>query len=94
MAIILLGKTRCALCAMVLKEGDDLVATSHFIADQQNPLWRYSDAAMHRHCFLAWDQRQRFVDTYNAAVGPITWGDGTYHQMTDDGRILSLRRDA
>ncbi len=47
---------------------------------------------MHRRCFLGWELRQRFVDTYNERVGSITWGNGTYHDMQPDGTIVSKRR--
>lgn len=94
MTLIFLGKTECSICGVVLEEGDDLVATTHFIADQADPLWRFSDSAMHRSCFLEWEQRQNFVQKYNDTVGTITWGNGTYHHMEDDGQISELRRDA
>ena len=94
MALIFLGKTQCALCSAILIAGDELVATTHFIADPSDQLWRFSDAAMHKECFLNWEHMQEFIDKYNAVVGSITWGNGTHHHMTDDGRILSLPRDA
>src|SRR5215813_8715346 len=92
MALITRGITRCALCDSVLKVDDAIVATSHFIADSQHPLWRFSDAAMHKSCFLNWDQRQSFVDLFNQIVGGVTFGNGTYQLMTDDGAIVSLPR--
>src|SRR5215468_511251 len=93
MALISRGKTKCALCNAVIKENDEIVATSHFIADDKDPLWRFSDAAMHKNCFLEWDQRQKFVEKYNQTIGSITWGNGTYHYMKDDGAIVSLKRE-
>ena len=90
MALILIGKTECALCGSVLNADDAIVATSHFIADSQNPFWRFSDAAMHKACFLNWGQRQAFVDLFNEIVGGITFGNGTSHHMRDDGEIVSL----
>ena len=92
MALIFRGKTKCALCDNVLTVDDAIVATSHFIADRQHPLWRFSDAAIHKTCFLEWDQRQAFVGLYNQIVGSITWGSGTYHFMKEDGAIVSLPR--
>jgi hypothetical protein len=93
MALIIRGKTECALCKVVLNVNDKIMATSHFIADTEDPLWRFSDAAMHQNCFLKWDQKQTFVDKYNETVENITWGNGTYHHMNDDGVIVSLRRE-
>jgi hypothetical protein len=90
MALIVSGITKCALCDSVLKMDDAIVATSHFIADLQHPLYRFSDAAMHKTCFLDWDQRQTFVDLFNQIIGGITWGNGTNQFMRDDGTIVSL----
>ena len=91
MALILLGKTQCALCSAVLEAGDDLVSTSHFIADPKDPLWRYSDAAMHRRCFLSWPQRAAFVEKFNATVAVHVWGNGMCHRMRPDGTIVAER---
>jgi hypothetical protein len=77
MALIFRGKTKCALCDGVLKADDAIVATSHFIADRQHPLWRFSDAAMRETCFLDWDQRRLFADMFNQIVGGAIFGDGT-----------------
>jgi hypothetical protein len=94
MALIARGKTKCALCDSVLKVDDEIVATSHFIADIRHPLYRFSDAGMHKTCFLNWDQRQAFADLFNQLFGSITWGDGTNKLMRDDCAIVSLpRRD-
>ena len=90
-ALILPGKTECSLCDNVIMDGDDIVATSHFIADRNDPLWRFSDSAMHRSCFLIWDQRGAFVAKFNQLVGGITFGNGTYHRMESDGTIAVLQ---
>lgn len=86
MALIFLGSSRCALCERAIEAEDGLVATSAFLGPEHR-LWRYSDAAMHRECFLAWGDRQAFVEAYNSIVGPHVAGDGTRHQMLDDGSI-------
>jgi hypothetical protein len=67
-----------------------LVATSHFIGEPTDPLWRFSDAAMHYECFQEWEYRQEFVDKYNATIGKIVWGNGTRHHMKADGLIESI----
>jgi len=56
----------CPLCGKPLRGGEDIVATSHFIADASDPLWRYSDAAMHRSCFDVWEHRDVFTQRYRA----------------------------
>lgn len=66
MALILRGKSRCALCDEVLEEGEELFATSAFLSDEAHPLWRYSDAAMHLSCFRDWPDREAFVAEFNS----------------------------
>lgn len=92
--MVFFGSSKCPLCGVLLREGDELVSTSHFIAEESDPLWRFSDAAMHRSCFLAWDLRAEFVARYNQAVSHRTWGDGCYKHMSDDGTIQRLPRHA
>jgi len=92
MAIIIYGATECALCGKVINEDDDVVATSHFIGDTANPLWKYSDVGMHRQCFRTWDKRHEFVRLFNETFADTTFRDGTYHRMLDDGTITSPRR--
>lgn len=89
MAMIALGVTRCPLCDEVIEEGHAIVATSHFIADSSDSLWRYSDAAFHKSCFLAWERREEFVDRYNAVMGYSHLGGRLQHYMDHEGNIHS-----
>ena len=91
MALILRGATRCSICGTVLQEQEPVVATSHFIADQADPLWQFSDTAMHKGCFLDWHLRKQFLERFNATAGTIIFGNGHYHHMEDDGRISVLK---
>src|ERR1041385_6740900 len=90
MALIFRGKSKCALCGEVIAVDDALVATSHFIADQSDSLWRYSDAAFHKRCFLAWERRAEFVRRYNDKMSGYVWGNGKRHHMDDEGFIHSI----
>ena len=92
MAIVLRGKTECSICGKVILSGDEIVSTSHFIADKDDPLWRFSDSAMHHSCFIEWDHRAEFVAKFNRIAGQITFGNGTYHHMESDGIIAVLKR--
>ncbi len=92
MALILTGKTKCSICEVVIQESDDIVATTSFIADRNDPLWRFSDSAMHRHCFMAWEYRTTFVKKYNETCGFITAGNSTYRHMEDDGNISTRQK--
>ena len=90
MALIFEGSTPCAVCGETIKKGDRVVATSGFIADASDPLFPFSDAAMHGGCFLAWESRAAFVARYNETHESRVWGNGTYFRMEDDGTILTL----
>jgi hypothetical protein len=75
------------LCHEVLAKDDDIVATSHFIADRNDPLWQFSDAGFHRRCFIHWEHRGEFVRRYNEVMAVHVWGNGKRHQMNSDGSI-------
>src|SRR4030095_3554090 len=92
MALLIRDKTTCSICGAVISGSDEVVMTSHFIRDQDDPLWRFSDSAMHWSCFLAWEHRAEFVTRYNRDFGSVTWGNGTYHHMQEDGTIVVLPR--
>ena len=68
MALLLRGKTECPLCYGVIGKDDEVVGTTHFIADQTDPLWQYSDAAFHKKCFDAWERRDEFLARYEEHI--------------------------
>jgi hypothetical protein len=68
MAIVITGKSTCALCGETLLPKQEIVGTPHFIADRKDPLWRFSDAAMHRTCFDEWEHRAEFVARYEQVL--------------------------
>ena len=92
MALIFTGRTLCALCDKVISSGDEIVGTSAFIADKDDPLWKYSDAAFHKTCFISWEKRGEFVSKFNRTMERFVFGDGKYHQMLDDGSIISVAK--
>ena len=65
MVIVIRGSSTCALCHDVLEDEQELVTTSPFIEDTSSDWWRYSDAAFHKNCFMTWESRERFIDTFN-----------------------------
>jgi hypothetical protein len=65
MALILSGKTPCAICGVTLQRGDDIFATSGGPIQPTDPLWQYQDAAMHRACFRSWPLRDSFRQEFN-----------------------------
>lgn len=80
----------CAICAQPLDTNGQMVATTHFIGDENDRLWRYSDAAMHYDCFQAWEHRAEFIEKYNGTIGRTVWGNGTRHHMQHDGIVTSI----
>lgn len=87
MALIARGKSKCALCDKVIAADDAVVATSHFIADKSDSLWRYSDAPFHGSCFFGWERREEFVRRYNQTMRGYVFGNGKRHHMDDQGHI-------
>jgi hypothetical protein len=65
MAILIEGRTECSLCGRILARGEEVVATPHFMRDESHPLWRFSDSAMHRSCFVAWEHAGEFRSLFN-----------------------------
>lgn len=51
MSVIILGQTRCAICAEILQKGDKIVSFSPFVTNRRDRLYRFSDSAFHRDCF-------------------------------------------
>ena len=91
MAIVLRGKTHCSICDSVISQTDEVVSTSHFIADENDPFWKYSDSAMHRCCFMQWEQRDNFAAKFNNIVGRLSSCSGRHVRMEADGSITRLK---
>lgn len=69
------GRSQCSICGGVLARSDVIVATTHFIADRADPLWRFSDSGMHRSCYESWPYRDEFATRYEAVMGDRPgWG--------------------
>ncbi len=85
------GRAHCVLCGDVIRPDDDAFVTPDFLADDADPFWRFSDAAMHRACFLVWDRRKMFVARYNRLA--LRWAapDGSYLHMTSEGDLVRRR---
>lgn len=94
MALIFKGSTPCAICGETIEKDDRIVSTSGFIADASDPLFPFSDAAMHKGCFLAWESKAAFVARYNETHESRVSGNGTYFRMEDDGTITRLRANS
>lgn len=85
------GRGHCALCREAIRPDEDALVTPDFLADETHPFWRFSDAAMHRPCFLVWDGRKSFVASYNRIAKRWPTLDGSQPHMTSEGEILWAR---
>jgi hypothetical protein len=61
MGLVVGGKQVCPLCGKAIRQGDTVVGTALGIVDQTDPLWRFSDATFHLHCFDGWEDRNAFM---------------------------------
>ena len=62
MALILRGKTRCALCKEVLEKKQEIRAFPPFVANRLDPLYVLNDAAVHKACFHNFELGERAVE--------------------------------
>lgn len=85
------GRAHCALCGEVIRFDEDALVTPDFLADETDPFWRFSDAPMHRACFLVWDRRKAFVARYNRVVRQRLELDGSHPHMTSEGEVVRRR---
>lgn len=51
----------CPLCGVKMSQGDRLFKESHFIADPDHDLSRFSDVVMHLDGYAPWAHRRRFA---------------------------------
>jgi hypothetical protein len=79
---------RCVLCGDAVRLGEDAFVTPDFIADEEDPLWRCSDAVIHRACFYVWDRRKVFVARFNRLARGLVASDGTGPFLTSEGRLV------
>lgn len=84
-------REHCALCRDLIGPDEESFVTPDFLADESDPFWPMSDAAVHRACFLVWDRRKEFVARYNRLARRLAGLDGTYPHMTGEGRIEPRR---
>jgi hypothetical protein len=85
------GAAICALCREAVRPDDDVVLTPDFLANDNDPLWRFTDAVLHRPCFLVWDLRKTFVARHNQLARQLVADDGSYPFMTSEGDIVQRK---
>jgi hypothetical protein len=87
------GRAYCALCGQTIRPSEDALTTPDFLADDSDPFWSFTDAAMHRACFLVWDRRKAFVARFNRAARSWVESDGSHPRMTSEGEIVRIPVD-
>lgn len=86
MAIYVEGM-KCSICGEKLDGDQDTIGTPHFIHDESNHLWRYSDLVMHKVCFMNWEFRQEFRELFNSLMPSLNVNSNLKHYMSEDGSI-------
>jgi len=82
------GTATCALCRGAISPAEDVVVTPDFLADDTDPFFRFSDAAMHRACFVVWDRRKGFIAHFNRIAQLLVAPDGSRLRMTSEGDLI------
>lgn len=62
MALVILGRTECVICGLVMAEGDEIVSFPAFVSNRRDPLFRFTDAAFHRSCLAQDPLGRRAMD--------------------------------
>ncbi len=70
MALILRGKTRCWICGQILDERDEVVAFPAFIGNRNDPMYPFSDAAVHSNCLASHPFAEDVSRRLAASKGP------------------------
>lgn len=66
MAIILLGKTICAICGGPINEGDGVNGFPAFVLNEADALYQFSDGAFHAECLERHPLRNAIAAAYHA----------------------------
>jgi len=82
------GIATCALCHEAISPADDVVVTPDFLADDTDPFYRFSDAVIHRACFVVWDKRKGFIAHFNRIARLLVTPDGGRLRMTSEGDLV------
>jgi len=53
MAVLLRNKTICPMCGRLIEEGEDTSLFPHFILNENDPLYEFSDSACHTACLAS-----------------------------------------
>jgi len=79
MAIVVSG-VLCPICNKPIDVGKDFFATTAFL-EANDPLYRFSDAAMHWECYLTWNQRSNFASCYAEVIEKEETSNPFWHRL-------------
>src|SRR5437660_6137761 len=65
MAIVIDGKTKCPICGMLIRQGQEIVPFPAFVSNELDDLWFFNDAAFHSACFHAHPLAEKAVGRLN-----------------------------
>jgi hypothetical protein len=76
----------CRLCRQPIADEKGRLCTSHFIADDRDPMYQFQDSCMHRECFDAWEHRDAMTAKFRAflALGGAACPDNGWRTRPDD----------
>ena len=83
MALVLLGKSACALCGQVLCSDQDNVLIPA-VPIRASSLARFADVAVHLGCFMSWSLRPMLIAEINSYYDAHYRG---MRYMNEDGSI-------
>jgi hypothetical protein len=101
MALLFRGLTTCPICGEVIDEHDLVVMFPHFVANENDPLYRFTDGVFHERCFDRDPDGARalaILDETNRRLGPghrtCAVCSGTISDLDDYFAIGYLTSDA
>jgi predicted nucleic acid-binding Zn ribbon protein len=66
MALLIRGTTTCPICGKVIEEGEDASLFPHFVLNEKDELYQFSDGAFHSACLEHHPLRNALAATYKA----------------------------
>lgn len=86
MALVFPGTT-CPICGLDFSGVQGYFATSAFL-ERDDPLWRYSDAAMHWACYLEWPYQHEFARKYASAQEALEQRNPYWHTLLNTADVF------
>lgn len=82
----------CPFCDEPITQTQPVFSTWGVWLPQDDPLWRFCDAAMHWACYAEWPHRERFASTYFQFWVDAEQDDPFWHRAYLDHGVLVTAR--